>query len=119
MPLLDAEEYKRYGRQMIMPEVGLKGWSDTTLSNRTLKMRWKLMSNGTGQLRLKHASVLIVGIGGLGCPSASYLAGAGVGRIGLVDGDTVEISNLHRQILHSSETLETLKVKSARNRLKR
>ena len=68
---------------------------------------------------MKHASALIVGVGGLGCPAAAYLAGAGVGRIGLVDGDVVEISNLHRQILHSVDTLEYMKVESARNRLKR
>ena len=68
---------------------------------------------------MKHASALIVGVGGLGCPAAAYLAGAGVGRIGLVDGDVVELSNLHRQILHSVDTLENMKVESARNRLKR
>lgn len=54
----------------------------------------------TGQLRLKHSSVLIVGAGGLGCPCAMYLAAAGVGRLGIVDYDRVEVHNLHRQILH-------------------
>lgn len=87
---LNKDEYKRYGRQLIMPEVGLQG-----------------------QLLLKAASVLIVGVGGLGCPAAAYLAGAGVGTIGLVDGDTVEESNLHRQILHNTETVGMSKVDSA------
>ncbi|KAF2751157.1 hypothetical protein M011DRAFT_473670 [Sporormia fimetaria CBS 119925] len=87
---LDKMEYKRYGRQLIMPEVGLQG-----------------------QLRLKKTSVLIVGVGGLGCPSAAYLVGAGVGTVGLVDGDTVEESNLHRQILHSTARVGMTKVESA------
>jgi len=87
---LSKDEYKRYGRQLIMPEVGLQG-----------------------QIRLKAAAVLIVGVGGLGCPAAAYLAGAGVGTIGLVDGDTVEESNLHRQILHSTERVGMSKVDSA------
>ena len=71
-----------------------------------------------GQLRLKNASVLVIGVGGLGCPAAAYLAGAGVGTLGFVDGDTVEISNLHRQILHSSGTVGMLKVDSAIKSLK-
>ena len=94
-PLL-AEEYHRYGRQLIMPEIGLKG-----------------------QLRLKKARVLIVGAGGLGCPAAAYLAGAGVGTLGLVDGDVVEISNLHRQIAHSTSRVGVSKVESAIKYLKR
>ena len=88
-PLL-AEEYKRYGRQMILPEIGLHG-----------------------QLRLKNAKVLIVGVGGLGCPVAAYLAGAGVGTLGLMDGDTVEVSNLHRQIAHGTSRVGMAKVDSA------
>lgn len=86
---LTSEEYKRYGRQLILSEVGLHG-----------------------QLRLKNARVLIVGAGGLGCPAATYLAGAGVGTLGLMDGDTVEASNLHRQIAHSTYKIGMSKVDS-------
>ncbi|KAJ5670890.1 MoeZ/MoeB [Penicillium longicatenatum] len=88
-PLL-PEEYGRYGRQMIVSQVGLPG-----------------------QLKLRSAKVLLVGAGGLGCPAAQYLAGAGVGTLGLIDGDTVEISNLHRQILHRSRNVGKYKVDSA------
>lgn len=88
-PLLD-NEYRRYGRQMIMPEVGLQG-----------------------QLRLKNAKVLVIGVGGLGCPAAAYLAGAGIGTLGLMDGDTVELSNLHRQIAHATMREGMSKVDSA------
>ncbi|PLB49062.1 molybdopterin synthase sulfurylase [Aspergillus steynii IBT 23096] len=88
-PLFD-EEYRRYGRQMIVPQLGLQG-----------------------QLKLRAAKVLLVGAGGLGCPAALYLAGAGVGTIGLVDGDTVDTSNLHRQVLHRSNNVGKLKVDSA------
>lgn len=87
---LSAEEYKRYGRQLVLSEVGIQG-----------------------QLRLRASSVLIIGAGGLGCPAAAYLAGAGVGHIGIVDGDTVEASNLHRQILHSTAKVGMSKVDSA------
>jgi hypothetical protein len=88
-PLAD-EEYKRYGRQLILPEIGLHG-----------------------QMRLKNAKVLVVGVGGLGCPAAAYLAGAGVGTLGLMDGDTVEVSNLHRQIVHGIDRVGMSKVDSA------
>ncbi|PVI06655.1 hypothetical protein DM02DRAFT_552055 [Periconia macrospinosa] len=87
---LSQGEYRRYGRQLIMPEIGLQG-----------------------QLKLKNASVLIIGVGGLGCPAASYLVGAGVGTLGLVDEDVVEESNLHRQILHSTARVGMSKVDSA------
>ncbi|KAI4860339.1 ThiF family protein [Hypoxylon rubiginosum] len=86
---LREEEYSRYGRQLILPTVGIKG-----------------------QLRLKSTAVLIVGAGGLGCPAAAYLAGAGVGTLGVVDGDIVETSNLHRQIAHSTSRVGMMKVDS-------
>lgn len=74
--------------------------------------------NTIGQLRLRNAKVLLVGAGGLGCPAAAYLAGAGVGVLGLVDGDTVEVSNLHRQIAHSTSRVGLTKVESAITYLK-
>ncbi|DAA77191.1 TPA_exp: Adenylyltransferase and sulfurtransferase UBA4 [Trichophyton benhamiae CBS 112371] len=88
-PLLQ-DEYRRYGRQMIVEQVGLPG-----------------------QLRLRNSAVLIVGAGGLGCPAALYLAGAGVGRLGIIDGDQVESSNLHRQVLHRTRNTGKYKVDSA------
>lgn len=108
---LEASEYKRYGRQLIMPEVGLQGMP----CGPSTKIDSSIRANRstTGQLRLKGASVLIVGVGGLGCPAAAYLVGAGVGKVGLVDGDVVEESNLHRQILHSTAKVNMTKVESA------
>jgi adenylyltransferase/sulfurtransferase len=91
---LSNEEILRYGRHLIMPEVGLEG-----------------------QIKLKKASVLIVGAGGLGTPAAIYLAAAGVGRLGIVDFDTVEASNLHRQILYSREDIGKSKLEVAKSRL--
>lgn len=91
---LSNQEILRYSRHLLIPEVGLEG-----------------------QQALKASSVLVVGTGGLGSPAAMYLAAAGVGRIGLVDFDVVEFSNLQRQILHGSSQLGVLKVESARARL--
>jgi molybdopterin/thiamine biosynthesis adenylyltransferase/rhodanese-related sulfurtransferase len=91
---LSHEEILRYSRHLLMPEVGLPG-----------------------QEKLKGSSVLIIGTGGLGSPVAMYLAAAGVGRIGLVDYDIVDFSNLQRQIIHGSSRLGDRKVISARDRL--
>ena len=91
---LSHEEIKRYSRHLIMPEVGMKG-----------------------QKKLKAASVLLIGTGGLGSPLAMYLAAAGVGRIGLVDYDTVDASNLQRQVVHGTSTIGKLKVESAKERI--
>jgi len=91
---LSHEEILRYSRHLLMPEVGL-----------------------SGQQRLKESSVLIIGTGGLGSPVSMYLAAAGVGRIGLVDYDKVDFTNLQRQIVHGTSTLGERKVESARRRL--
>ena len=90
-----AEERARYSRHLIMPEVTL-----------------------AGQRRLKAARVLCIGAGGLGSPSALYLAAAGVGTLGLVDADEVELSNLQRQLLHGTADVGRSKLESARDRLK-
>lgn len=88
---MKTPEYtERYQKQMLLPEIG-----------------------AAGQQKLASAKVLVVGAGGLGCPVLQYLAAAGVGRIGIVDGDVVEVSNLHRQILYGPESVGTLKVKAA------
>jgi adenylyltransferase/sulfurtransferase len=89
-----SSEFARYSRHLIMPEVGLEG-----------------------QGKLKSASVLIIGAGGLGTPSSTYLAAAGVGRIGIVDFDTIEKSNLHRQVLYSEKDIGKSKAEIARQRL--
>ena len=91
---LSHEEIKRYSRHLIMPEVGM-----------------------SGQKKLKAASVLLIGAGGLGSPLAMYLAAAGVGRLGLVDYDTVDYSNLQRQIIHGTKDVGRLKLESAKERI--
>lgn len=91
---LTEEQIERYSRQIILKDVG-----------------------GKGQMKLLESKVLIVGAGGLGAPAALYLAAAGVGTIGIVDGDAVDLSNLQRQIIHFTPDLEKPKVNSAREKL--
>ena len=91
---LSNDEVKRYSRHLIMPEVGVEG-----------------------QEKLKSGSVLCIGAGGLGSPAALYLAAAGVGRIGIVDFDVVDYSNLQRQVIHSTADVGRSKLASAKDRL--
>ena len=93
MPLNDKQK-ERYARHLTLKEIGEKG-----------------------QETLLQSKVLVVGAGGLGSPAAFYLAAAGIGTIGLMDGDTVDLSNLQRQILHTTETIGKEKVNSAKTRL--
>jgi adenylyltransferase/sulfurtransferase len=95
LPELTAEELQRYGRHLVLPEVGL-----------------------AGQRRLKGARVLLVGAGGLGSPIGLYLAAAGVGHLGLVDFDVVDRSNLQRQLLHGTKDVGRTKLDSAIDRLR-
>ncbi len=91
---LNEQQIERYSRHIILPEVG-----------------------GKGQQKLLDGRVLLVGVGGLGSPAALYLAAAGVGKIGLIDGDQVDLSNLQRQIVHFTEDVGHDKVDSARRKL--
>jgi adenylyltransferase/sulfurtransferase len=91
---LNKEEYERYSRHLILPEVGLEG-----------------------QKRLKAASVLCIGTGGLGSPLLLYLAAAGIGRIGIVDFDVVDASNLQRQVIHGTSWVGKPKIYSAKDRI--
>jgi adenylyltransferase/sulfurtransferase len=93
---LTPEQIERYGRQIMIPEFG-----------------------GTGQIRLRESKVLVIGAGGLGCPAAFYLTAAGIGSLGIVDDDRVELSNLQRQILHSTLDLGKEKTESAKETLSR
>jgi len=90
------EQIERYSRHIILPEVG-----------------------GKGQAKLLKSKVFVLGAGGLGSPSLLYLAAAGVGTIGIADGDCVDLSNLQRQVIHSTETVGKAKVVSARESIKR
>src|SRR5580765_1485424 len=94
LPELTNEEIKRYSRHLIMPEVGIEA-----------------------QKKLKASKVLCIGAGGLGSPAAMYLAAAGVGTLGIVDFDTVEFSNLQRQLLHGTPDVGRSKLASAKDRL--
>lgn len=87
-------QIERYSRHMILKEIG-----------------------GKGQEKIARSRILCVGAGGLGSPAALYLAAAGVGRLGIVDADAVDLSNLHRQILHTTASLNTPKVESAQRQL--
>ncbi len=90
------EWQERYKRHLSMPEIGIDG-----------------------QKRLNNGRVLIIGAGGLGSPIALYLAGAGVGTIGIIDGDAVDLSNLQRQIIHTVDDIGRLKTESAREKIQR
>jgi len=94
LPPLNSDEYARYARHLILPEVGLEG-----------------------QRKLKAARVLMIGTGGLGSPVGLYLAAAGIGTLGLVDFDVVDSSNLQRQIIHGTKDVGRPKIDSARDRL--
>jgi molybdopterin/thiamine biosynthesis adenylyltransferase/rhodanese-related sulfurtransferase len=94
MTKLTSEEIKRYSRHLVLEELGV-----------------------SGQLKLKHAKVLVVGAGGLGCPVLLYLAAAGVGSIGIADDDIIHISNLQRQILYTMDTVGENKAEAARKKL--
>lgn len=91
---LTKDDYERYSRHLILPEVGVEG-----------------------QKRLKAASVLCIGTGGLGSPLLLYLAAAGIGRLGIVDFDVVDSSNLQRQVIHSSSWVNKPKIESAKTRI--
>jgi len=93
---LNPERIRRYSRHMLLPEIGVGG-----------------------QRKIAKGKVLVVGAGGLGSPAAFYLAAAGVGRLGLIDGDLVDLSNLGRQILHSTPDIGRPKVESAAEKLRR
>src|SRR5690606_22900969 len=91
---LSREEIERYKRQLVLKEIG-----------------------GQGQQLIKAARVLVVGAGGLGAPILLYLAGAGVGTLGIIDDDEVTLDNLHRQIVHDTPHVGAAKVESARDAL--
>lgn len=93
---LSPEELERYARHIVLPEIG-----------------------GPGQQKLKRARVLVIGAGGLGAPVLQYLAAAGVGTLGIVDDDTVSLSNLQRQVIHDTDAVGISKLESARHSIAR
>ena len=93
---LNKKEIEKFSRQIILKDIG-----------------------SIGQKKIKQSKILIVGMGGLGCPVAEFLVRAGVGNIGIVDNDIVNISNIHRQSLYDINDIKNLKVKSAKNKLKK
>ena len=93
---LNKKEIEKFSRQIILKDIG-----------------------SIGQKKIKQSKVLIVGMGGLGCPVAEFLVRAGVGNIGIVDNDIVNMSNIHRQSLYDTNDIKNSKVKSAKNKLKR
>lgn len=95
-PPLSAEELERYARHIVLPEIG-----------------------GPGQQKLKRARVLVIGAGGLGAPVLEYLAAAGVGTLGIVDDDTVSLSNLQRQVIHDTGSVGQPKTESAARAIQR
>jgi adenylyltransferase/sulfurtransferase len=92
--MLSKEEFKRYQKQIMVDDIGING-----------------------QIKLKQSKVAVIGAGGLGCPVLQYLTSVGVGTIGIIDFDTVEVSNLHRQVLYTSEDIGKLKVEIASKKL--
>src|SRR5690349_6808224 len=96
MSNLLKHELIRYSRQMMLPEIGMKG-----------------------QEKIKAAKILVIGAGGLGCPVLQYLSAAGVGTIGIIDFDKVELHNLHRQILYSADDIGKNKASLASEKLKK
>src|SRR4051812_38394804 len=93
---LSAPEIERYQRHILLPEIG-----------------------GAGQQRLKNSAVLVIGAGGLGSPVIEYLAAAGVGTIGVLDDDRVSLSNLQRQVIHSTDYIGERKARSAAARIRK
>jgi len=89
-----AEQIERYSRHILLPEVG-----------------------GKGQKKIGEAKIFIIGAGGLGSPVALYLAAAGIGTLGIVDGDVVDVSNLQRQVIHQTPDVDVLKVRSAKKKI--
>ena len=92
--MLNDEQIERYSRHIILKDIG-----------------------GTGQEKILNGKVLIIGMGGLGAPAALYLAAAGVGTLGLVDGDVVDLSNLQRQVIHFTPDVGRPKVESAKEKI--